>query len=193
MAGIILAGGKSVRMGTDKALLRWNEKTLLQHTVDLLRSVGERVVIVADRRAKYHVLGAEAVIGDEYPGTGPLGGVVTGLNYVEDGYHYVLACDMPLLKPEVLTFVYGSAEGCEACVPSVGGYLEPLCGVYHGRCRATLGQVISRGEDLSLHMALKLLDLQVVSEDQLRRIDPQMESFTNINTLEEYGRFNPSG
>ena len=180
-------------MGCDKAMLPWEGKTLLEHTVGIVKSVAEQVYVVADVADKYAVPGVERVVGDEYPGMGPLGGILTGLNQVESGFHVVVACDLPFLKPEVLRLLSQLAGGYEACVPSIGGRLEPLCGVYHRGCRPTLRQVISRGKDLSIHMALKLLALQEVHEDQLRACDPDLKSFTNLNTLEEYGRANPSG
>lgn len=193
MAAIILAGGKSARMGRDKALMSWGDKSLLEHMVTIVREVSERIIISADEADKYSIEGTDMVVSDEYPGTGPLGGILTGLNCVESGYHIVVACDLPFLRPEMLRLLLELAGGHDACVPSVKGRLEPLCGVYHRECRSTFREVISRGKDLSIHMALKLLDLHEVHEDQLRTVDPELKSFINLNTLEEYGRANPSG
>src|ERR1051326_1166477 len=193
MAGIILAGGKSLRMGRDKALLLGGDKTLLEHTVGIVGTVASRVIIVAEVAHKYSVEGAECVVGDQYPGTGPLGGILTGLNQVESGYHVVVACDLPFLKPALLGLLLQLSEGHEACVPSIDSRLEPLCGVYHNSCIPTFHRVISQGEDLSIHMALKLLGLREVNEEELRSVDADLKSFTNINTLEDYGRANPSG
>lgn len=173
-------------------MLPWNGTTLLSHMIGVLSTVTEQVIVVTDVAEKYDMEGAQKVVGDEYPGAGPLGGILTGLNQVDSGYHYVAACDLPLLNPEVLRLLMKLAGGHEACVPSINGNLEPLCGVYHRACRPTFRQVISRGEDLSVHMALKLLALQEVQEDQLREIDPDLKSFTNLNTLDDYGRANPS-
>ena len=85
-------------MGRDKALLPWASTTLLEHTVGIIRAVTDQVIVVADVAGKYSNEGVERVVGDEYPGTGPLGGILTGLNHVESGYHFVVACDLPYLS-----------------------------------------------------------------------------------------------
>jgi molybdopterin-guanine dinucleotide biosynthesis protein A len=193
MAGIVLAGGKSARMGTDKAMMPWGGSTLLHHVVRTLQSVEPNVVVVADTADKYEIEGVDRVVGDEHPGNGPLGGILTGLNHVENGYHVVLACDMPYVKIEVLRLLLSMANGHQACVPLIGDRLEPLCAVYHRGCRPGFRKVLQMNEDISVHGALGMLNIQTVSEDLLRQFDPELRSFINLNTLEEYGRINPSG
>src|SRR5258708_37224046 len=102
MAAIVLAGGKSRRMGTDKALLPWEGKTLLEHAVSIVSQIEGRVIVVADIADKYSIPGVERVVGDEFPDTRPLGAILTGLNCVEGGYHYALVWATPYALPEIL-------------------------------------------------------------------------------------------
>src|SRR5579862_9486242 len=101
MGGIVLAGGKSARMGQDKACLPYRGTTLLAHVVATVRSVAGPVLVVADVAEKYALPDRMPVVGDLFPGTGPLGGLVTGLSHVaaRGSYHVVVACDMPRLNP----------------------------------------------------------------------------------------------
>src|ERR1051325_5807226 len=101
MAGIVLAGGKSSRMGCDKALLPWGETTLLNRTVSVVQEVSKRVIVVTDSANRYSLGGGAIAVGDNYPGTGPLGGIITGLESLPAGFHLVVAGDMPLVNPTI--------------------------------------------------------------------------------------------
>ncbi len=188
-----MAGGKSGRMGRDKAMLPWGDSTLLQHVINIVREVTDHVIVVADSSHKYSLLSVKKVVGDEYPGVGPLAGIITGLNSVESGYHYVLACDLPCINSEVLRMLMRSVAGYAAAVPCVGNRLEPLCAVYHKECVTHFIGALELGADLSVHGALSSLNLNRVTESDLRTVDPDLRSFINLNTLEEYGRINPCG
>jgi cyclic pyranopterin phosphate synthase len=185
VAGIVLAGGKSVRMGRDKALLSYGSTTLLSHTIEIMQSVTETVLVVVDTADRYPFLRGLRVAPDLYPNAGPLGGIVTGLAALEDGYHVVAACDMPFLRPALLRFLLAEAQGGDGAVPEIDGHLEPLCAVYHRRCLLPLKEQLEAGQRAA-HRAIRLLNLKRVGEEALRRVDPDLVSFTNINTPEDY-------
>lgn len=207
MAGIILTGGRSARMGKDKALLPWGRATLLEHVAGLVESVTSPILIVADSRARFDGFGWR-VAEDIYPGEGPLGGIITGLEAAGPGFHVVVACDLPLLQPSLLQFVIDviprdeesaldvtngeSSDGdgreqTDAIVPTVNGRREPLCAVYNGNAIPKLRRAIEVGER-SVHRVLAKLNCLWIEEVRLREYDPMLLSFTNVNTPEEYER-----
>jgi molybdopterin-guanine dinucleotide biosynthesis protein A len=118
-AGIILAGGHSRRMGTDKALLEIDGETLLGRTVRVVSAVVREVLIVG-RTELPPGLGEVAAMEDAYPGIGPLGGIAFGLEQMEAEQALVVACDLPFLRTEVLQMLLDLAPGYDAVVPRVG-------------------------------------------------------------------------
>ncbi|MCC6727913.1 MAG: molybdenum cofactor guanylyltransferase [Chthonomonadales bacterium] len=187
MAGIVLAGGRSTRMGVDKAGLPYSGTTLLAHVATALASVlGTVVIVVARAPERYSVLGAR-VVADAWPGAGPLGGIATGLRALPEGHHVAAACDMPHLRPEVTQVLLEAARGWDAAVPVVGGRRQPLLAAYHTDCLPAFVAAIAEGR-LAVHAALEAVRLREVCEDELRSVDPDLRSFTNLNTPEDYHR-----
>jgi molybdopterin-guanine dinucleotide biosynthesis protein A len=185
LAGIVLAGGKSARMGMDKARLNLNNMPLLAHVVTRLKKVVKPVIVVAAVKNQYSLTDGTRVIGDIFPDAGPLGGVVTGLTAVEEGYHFIAACDMPCLRSAVIRLLLEEARGADGAVPEIEDRLEPLCAVYHTRCAEPLRACLESGTR-ALHHALQTLNLKSVSEETIRAVDKNLISFTNVNTPEEF-------
>lgn len=184
MGFIVLAGGKSERMGRDKALLMRNGLSLLDHVLQVASEISRNIVVVADRADRYPLAIGRGVA-DRFPGAGPLGGVITGLEELGEGVHLAVACDMPSLQTPVLRCLLAlAAEGADCAVPSVAGRLEPLCAAYSASALAPLRDCFEEGER-ALHRALSRLRLRTVSEAELRALDPELLCFHNINTPEE--------
>lgn len=130
-AGSVLVGGRSRRMGQDKALLRIGDRFLVQHVADMVSAAAGTVVLVGDP-SRYGELGYR-VIPDQYPDFGPAGGIATALAACHPHGSLVVACDMPAIRLNVLTFLMEVAAGSDAdCVvpETPGGALHPLCAVY---------------------------------------------------------------
>src|SRR5947209_10970285 len=129
VSGFVLAGGKSSRMGTNKALLSLHGATLLERTQQLLRSVCERVFVLG-QKTLYGSLGE--CIEDVYPDCGPLGGIHAGLLHSSTEFNLVTAVDTPFLTPEFMDYMIGRAIQLQAVVttPALGGFDQPLCSVY---------------------------------------------------------------
>lgn len=130
VTGFVLAGGKSTRMGRDKAALLLDGRTLLEHALATLRQVCREVVILGPRQL-YGDYGA-AVVEDIFPGCGPLSGIHAALSHTGTEFNLIIAVDTPFLSPEFLTFMAERAVNSEAvvCTPEIGGYRQPLCSVY---------------------------------------------------------------
>jgi len=188
VAAIVLAGGRSSRMGQDKALLPFGGTTLLNRICCRLLEDSWDVIVVAESESHFRDAGlAEGVqiVGDLYPGMGPMGGIVTGLRAAGEGIHAVVGCDMPRVSNDLLRLLLDGAHGHDAAVPELGSRLEPLCAAYDAGCVGRLEPEIRAGR-LSLQHALRTLNINIVPESSIRSIDPDLVSFTNINTPEEY-------
>ncbi len=184
MGVIVLAGGKSERMGRDKALLTRGGVTLLEHTLQTVSEISREIIVVADRADRYPLATGRGVA-DRFPGAGPLGGVITGLELLGEGAHLAVACDMPSLQLPVLRYLLSLTDDATDCVvPLVGGRLEPLCAVYRSSALTPLRDCFEEGER-ALHRALRRLRLRSVDEAALRALDPGLRCFRNLNTPEE--------
>jgi molybdopterin-guanine dinucleotide biosynthesis protein A len=128
--GVVLAGGKSSRMGRDKALIELDGITLLDRAVELLRPHAREILVMGDP-AKYAPAHA-TVIADEQPDRGPLGGITTALARARYVRLLVVACDMPELNDRLLGFLKTELDkGFDAVVPKNGDRIEPLAAAYH--------------------------------------------------------------
>ncbi|MDR7555316.1 MAG: molybdenum cofactor guanylyltransferase [Armatimonadota bacterium] len=209
-AGIVLAGGRSRRLGVDKAALRLGDETLLARAVRRLAAVCRPVIVVAASAPAARALLASvatpresqvAVVADRWPEAGPLGGLATGLRFLEGApgepaggeaaLAAVVAVDMPFVAPAVLArlIAIARAGGQDAVVPVVGGRAQPLCAVYAARVASVAEDLLS-GPRRAMHALLDALGSRVayVSEEVLRADDPELHSFFNINTPDDLVR-----
>ncbi|MCL5283383.1 MAG: molybdenum cofactor guanylyltransferase [Armatimonadetes bacterium] len=184
MAAIILAGGVSSRMGQDKAMLMFDGQTLLERAVRIAADVSRPVWIVANRAGHYHVHGA-TVIGDGYPGEGPLGGLITGLKAAGPGVHIAMACDTPLMEPKVFSLLLSKIGEHDAALFKLGDGLQPLGAAYRDKALPSLIASFEAG-NRALHIAVKSLDAVILGDDELLLVDPAVLNFTNINDLDDY-------
>ncbi|MGC8667100.1 MAG: molybdenum cofactor guanylyltransferase [Chthonomonadales bacterium] len=187
MAGIVLAGGKSIRMGRDKASLLWDGRTLLDAVVARLGEVTHPVYVVASPASTCPAPHDTKVVHDIVMDAGPLAGIVTGLMAAGTGNHLVAACDMPFLNARVLQLLLQLVEGHDAAVPVVHGCLQPTCAAYSGRAVAHLRARLNEGER-ALHRALESMDVLHVAQALLEEVDPRLLTFTNINTPGDLAR-----
>ncbi len=177
----VLCGGKSRRMGRDKALLPLGDTTFLAHALETVRDFPE-VLLSAAQEGDYSDFGVP-VVADGWPDTGPLGGICSVLTACRSEAMLCLSCDMPQVTGEFCHYLCGLLDGYDAVVPTTAdGRVHPLCAVYHCRALPTLQEHLKRG-DLRLQSALS--DLQVLY------VDVKETTFTdkllrNINTPQEY-------
>jgi molybdopterin-guanine dinucleotide biosynthesis protein A len=191
---IILAGGKSTRLGRDKASEVLGGRTLLQRAVDACVGVASRYVIVKARAQALPALSVSAPVDrveDAYPETGPLGGIYTGLTALvaaaEAGPALVLACDLPLLQPALLRALLRLAPGQDAVVPVRDGLPEPLCGVYSTRCTEAAKRLLDAGA-YRVAGLVDAVEARYVQEEEWRQWDAEGLSFLNVNREEDLAR-----
>ena len=184
LTAFVLAGGKSTRMGTDKAFLRWREGTLLDHILDLAGELTPNVRIVGDRR-KFDRYGS-LVIEDIYPACGPLGGIHAALSATASEWNLMLAVDLPLVTHPLLSYLVARAQESDATVtvPNIGGGLQPLCAVY----RRAFAEIAKRSLEIGENKIDRLfvrLKTQTIEEEELLRAGFSREAFRNVNTPED--------
>ncbi len=188
VTGIILAGGRSSRMGRDKAALPFGDLPLLSWVVKKVATVCDPVIVVAKTAGAYRDSGA-TVITDQWPGEGPLVGLHAGLMATQTEYAAAVACDLPFVDPALLAGLITLAPGWSAVVPEALGNVHPLCAIYHRSVGQHAEDILTRGGgSLRRLLAVPALRVRFISEDDLRVWDPQLRSFTNLNTPEEYAQ-----
>jgi molybdenum cofactor guanylyltransferase len=188
VAGIVLAGGRSRRMGQDKALLRvGGGPPLISLVVDRLRALVGEVIVVTSDGARLGALPAR-IVPDVYADAGPLSGIYSGLLATDRERALVTACDMPFLSSRLLAYLLQVSGSHDVVLPRlVSGFLEPLHAVYSQTCR----EVFRRQLDAGRYSAIGYLDqvkVRYVEEAELRRFDPELRSFFNVNTQADLER-----
>jgi molybdopterin-guanine dinucleotide biosynthesis protein A len=156
LAGAVLAGGQSRRMGRDKALLPLGGVPMIRILTDRLARIAEPVVVIADRADRYSFLGVP-VLADLRTGCGPLGGIHTALRQLDAEEVFVLACDTPFVSEELIAYIAAFPTDAPARVALMDGRLHPLCGVYSRACLPAIEEAIA-AERFALRELLGRID-----------------------------------
>ena len=191
VTAVILAGGRSRRMGEDKAFLPFPDTPLIGVVFGRLSGLFEKIMIIANDTRRYEKYPCE-VIKDIIPGKGPLGGLYTALSFSGTGYSFVTACDMPFLNRELIKHIVGSAGGYDVVIPEFNGRLRPLCAVYSKNCLKIVEKSIS-GDDFRITGLLPFLKVRAVKEKESVVFDKKGRSFININTENDYKGYLEAG
>ena len=180
---VILAGGKSARMGCDKAFLTVGRQCMIQRVAGLLKAVFAEVLIAGGSVEAEEQTGLR-VVGDQIPGSGPLGGIHAGLTAAVNPLSLVVACDMPFISPDLAGLLVERAEGHDAAVPRHGVYLEPLFAVYRKTCIPAIEESL-----LSLRYKVggfySRVRVSYVNETDWRPLTGPGEVFFNVNTPQD--------
>ena len=143
-SAVILAGGKSSRMGRDKAALEFAGKTLLERQVDLARSVGATTIFISGPPQQDDRRFGCPVLTDRFPDSGPLAGIERGLVECPSPFLLVLAVDMPLMSREVLQLLLTQGSESLGTVPCIKGQIEPLAALYPKKSAPLAGELLAR-------------------------------------------------
>lgn len=184
ITGIVLSGGESQRMGSDKGLLLLNNKKLIEYPVDILRKVCKNIIISANT-SSYNYLGFP-VVADKYKSAGPISGLFAGLQASKTAHNIILACDMPFVDPGILDILLLNMEKYEIIVPSVDDWPLPVCGYYNKSVLPVLESEINKN-NFSLQGILKKCNSLILEIDD----EPTRKKLININTREEFMKFAP--
>ena len=185
VTGVLLAGGKSRRMGEDKRYLVVGEQTLLERSLGVLRSMFHEVLVVIAQDSVPLDIDAR-VVRDLVPDCGSLGGVYTGLTQATTPYIFAVACDMPFLNQAVITQFTNRRDTADIVMARLATRLHPMHALYGKGCLPAMEQMIVarqlKIQELVSHASLRV---QYVTEADLLSIDPSWRSFHNVNTPED--------
>lgn len=178
---VILAGGQSRRLGTDKSLLELGGRSLLARTVDKLAVLSDDIVVVTNRQENYEHLALEVrFVPDEQPGAGALMGVYSGLRAATYESALAVACDMPFLSIPLLRYMLPMSTSHDVVVPREGEFLEPLHAIYSKRCLRQMAALLAQGRKQIIAF-FDDVDVRYVEAHEIARFDPHRLSFMNVN------------
>ncbi|MBS0149700.1 MAG: molybdenum cofactor guanylyltransferase [Nitrospira sp.] len=188
VTGVLLAGGKSRRMGVDKRFLAVGERPLLERSQNVLSEIFERVCIVIAQDSpllEAHI----PVMRDLIPSSGSLGGMYTGLHQSATPYIFLAACDMPFIHEGLVQYIVSQKDDADIVLAYWNGRPQPTHAVYSRNCLSVVEGLIRSG-DLKLQRLLTcpVLRVRLITEDEIRKIDPDGRSFLNVNTPSDLER-----
>lgn len=177
VGAIILAGGKSSRMGVDKGLMLLNEKPMVQHVIDAVKLVADEIIIVANNK-EYKQFGY-TVISDEIENAGPLAGICAGLKQASYHYNFVLSCDVPFVTKEMLSLLKQEVAGFDVAIFEKADNLHPLIGIYSKNClpafEAALNNKERRLKTVLHHVNFKKIDGALFNDMFFKNINSTLD------------------
>ena len=179
VSGIVLCGGRSTRMGQDKASLPFGDETMLDRITRILRDITDEVIVVGRRDQD------ATTVHDAIEDQGPLAGIAAGLSASKTDLNIVVACDMPLIRPAVLERLASLIDDHDICVAVVGDHASPLCGVYRSRIATNAQALFDSGERRVMRL-LEVVDTKRVDAPAFIDIDPHLETFISVDTPAKY-------
>jgi molybdopterin-guanine dinucleotide biosynthesis protein A len=187
ITGVILAGGNSSRMKSNKALLPYCGERFIERIYRQLSNIFEDVLLVTNTPEFYRFLSCPT-IPDIYPGMGSLAGIHAGLSNSKTPYIFVVACDMPHLNTALIRSLVSFINGQDVIIPESNGGLEPLHAVYGKGALTVMEEALSKGNRKIVECCARL-NATVMAREAVAGLDPEFLSFANINTPEDYFRF----
>jgi molybdopterin-guanine dinucleotide biosynthesis protein A len=182
VTGVLLAGGKSLRMGQDKRYLIVGKQTLLERGLGVLRSMFHEILVVIAQDSPPLKIDAR-VVRDLVPDCGSLGGIYTGLTQATTPYIFTVACDMPFLNQAVIAQFTDRRDTADIVMARLAARLHPMHALYSKKCLPAMEQMIAaqqlKIQGLLSHSSLRV---QYITEADLLSIDPSWRSFHNVNT-----------
>ena len=188
-SAIILAGGKSSRMGRRKADLDFGPATMFDLiAAEMLRAFDEMVVAVDEyRRYSWSDLPKVKLIKDDVPDRGPAFALEQALREISFEAAFACSCDLPFVNGDLARLLCTMLSEHDAVIPHVNGKLQPLHAVYRKSCAKILATMQTAGLH-SLHEITEFANVRIVDEDEIRKHDPKLRSFFNVNTPADYQR-----
>lgn len=187
MTAIILAGGKSRRMGSNKPFLKYGDKTFLEHQVAGLGKIFDEIILSANDRDIYAGLNLP-VVPDVIPERGPLSGICAGLMRAKSFHSFVVACDMPFIQQDIILYLKGRIDTYDVVIPQTNRGLEPMHAFYSKNCIQPMHRCLMEGK-LRIVDFLSEVKVRVIFEEEIRRLNMSLQSLINLNTPEEYKKY----
>lgn len=184
ICGVVLSGGKSSRMGTNKSLLTINKKPVIKYIADELKSLSEEVVLITNEPEIYDFLHLNTYC-DRYEDKGPLAGLETALYHKNADVFLIAACDMPFINGQVYNYLLQQLESYDAVVPVYNNRMHPLAGVYRRKVLPEIQLQISES-NLKVRGFFKHIKVNYIEEFNNISTDTLQKHFFNMNNPKEY-------
>ena len=181
---IVLAGGKGLRLGRDKALVDLDGENLLQRVISRLGFLNSEIILVtAGGEQSFNIANHPKlkIVTDIYSGKGPLVGIYSGLVSSSSFYNLIVACDMPFLNRHLIGYMLDISNGCDITIPRLENMFEPLHAVYSKSCVRAIEKLLAE-DSLKIDRLLKMVKVRYVEAGEIDRFDPEHLSFFNVNT-----------
>ena len=193
MNAIILAGGKSSRFGSDKAMYKIEQKPMLENIVEKLEAFFDNIYIIGNEKQKLKEVNRQIkFLSDIIPDKGPLGGLYTGLSESDSQFNYLQACDMPFICEEYLNFMKSYIKedsNYDAYIPVKDGYLEPFVGIYNKSIKNDILKLIKK-EQLNFDYLFNEINIKKIPEEEIEKVADPKKIFFNINRKEDLIKYN---
>lgn len=186
VSGIILAGGKSSRLGQNKALIEFEGEPVIQRVVYALQPLVDEIVLATNTPECFAFLGLR-MVADVYVDSGALGGLHAGLSAIQSEYGLTVGCDMPFLNIDLLQYMLLHTMDYDIVMPRIDDFYEPLHAIYARRCLPAIEHSIQSGQRRLLSFASQM-NVWYIGGDEIDRFDPQHLSFFNINSPDDVKR-----
>jgi molybdopterin-guanine dinucleotide biosynthesis protein A len=189
MTSIILAGGKSLRLGRSKFLETIGGKSLIQWVIDRLAVFSTEIIMATARGEAIPCSSAVGIktVADISPGKGPLAGIYSGLIASSSSRAIVVGCDTPFLSVGFLEYMTRISSTFDAVVPRIRNEVEPLCAVYSKSCLAHIQELLEQNE-LRIDRLFGMVKVRYVKQDEINSFDPEHLSFFNVNSQADLDR-----
>ncbi|MDO8720667.1 MAG: molybdenum cofactor guanylyltransferase [Syntrophales bacterium] len=190
MTGIILAGGRNTRIGTNKAFLEINGARLIDRTITIFQGIFEDIIVVTNSPLSYLDQNV-TIVTDILENKGALGGLYTGLFFASSQRTFVCACDMPFLDGHFIRYMIEHCADYDVVVPYSGDGLQPLHAIYGKKCLPAMLNHLERDrlKIIDLYKGLKVL---TIKEDIIASFDMGRKMFLNINTRDDLKHILPA-
>ena len=189
LTSIILAGGKSLRLGRTKSLATIGGKSLIQWVVNRLATISTEIIIATAHGEEIPCSSSVRLrtVADINPGKGPLAGIYSGLIASSNSRAIVVSCDTPFVSVGLLEYMTQTGPGSDIIVPRMKEKVEPLCAVYSKNCLAPVRELLEQNE-LKIIELYPLVTVSYIEEADIDRFDPEHLSFFNINSQADLDR-----
>ena len=183
ISGVLLAGGRSRRMGQDKRRLTVGGKPLFQRALSVFQELFPQIIVVVAEDSSVTEGLQHQVVSDLIPGKGPMGGLYTGLSFSQNPYVFLAACDMPFLSPPLVLRLCENTKDSDVSMVQLRTGFQPMQGVYSKKCLSPLKDLIEK-DQLQMQNLLDSsgLSINIVDQETIKDLDENFVSFINVNT-----------
>jgi molybdopterin-guanine dinucleotide biosynthesis protein A len=178
--GIILSGGKSIRMGENKAFIEIDGVPIIRRIHNLFKELFQEIIIVTNQKELFSNFETK-IYSDIFPNKGVLGGLYTGIFFSTFNFSFCVACDMPFIKKSLVQFLLNHIKEDDVIVPQTKDGLQPLHAIYSKNCLDPIKKVMGQGK-YKITDFYDLAKVKIIQENDFISLDPLRESFINVNT-----------